>query len=142
MVTLVPLALLGSRIRREHHAKGVQVVYLLEGDVLGLHLVPDRIWGLDPFPDSETESGLAQGSLYRLDEIVDLPLEVGDVLADQTGDLLVSVRFLVFEPDVLHLGLDLIKTKPVGERNEYEHRLAKNLIPLVLGHGIYCPAIM
>ena len=76
--------------------------------------MPDRIGGLHPLSDLEVESGGPQGGVNRSDEVVDMYLEVVDILADKSGNLLVGVWFLVSEPDVLHLGLDLVQSEPVG----------------------------
>ena len=52
------------------------------------------------------------------------------------------VWLLISEPDILHLRLDAVKTKSVGERNEYEHCLAEDLISLVLRHELDGPDIV
>ena len=142
VVALVALAFLGVCRRCEDNPQSIKVIDLIKGDVLGLHLVPDRIWSLDPLADLEIESGFFQGLVYRSYEIVYLLASTAKIAVDQPADLLVSVRFLVLQPDVLHLGLYLVKAEAMGEGNEYEHRLAENLIPLVFRHILNRAAIV
>ena len=58
VVALVTLAFLAVSVGSEDYPQGVEVVDLVEGDVLRLHLVPHRVWCLDPFADLEIESRL------------------------------------------------------------------------------------
>ena len=51
-------------------------------------------------------------------------------------------ELLISQPDILHLGLNFIKTEPVGEGNEDEHRFGKDLVPLVLRHEFDGPAVV
>jgi len=51
-------------------------------------------------------------------------------------------RLLVAEPYVFHLRLDAVETEPVGKRNEHEHCLAEDLVPLVLRHELDGTAVM
>ena len=121
---------------------GIKVIDLLECHTLGVHLMPYRVWGLDPLPDLECHAGCLQGGLYRSDEIIDLLLLVAKVLVDLCSYVVECIRFLISEPDVFHFRFDSIKTKSVGKRNEYEHGLAENLVSLVLRHELNGPAVM
>ena len=77
--------------------------------MLVVHLVPYRIWGLDPLAYGETVAGRLERLVYRLDELVDVLFPLGYVAVDLLGDFLVFLRFLVFEPDVLHLRFDAVE---------------------------------
>ena len=142
MVALVPFGLSRAWCRREDDSHCIQVIYLVEGDSLGHHLVPDGIRSLDPFLDFKIESCRFQGLGDRGDEFVDLLLLVCHVPVDLGGNVVVGLRLLVPQPDILHLRLNLIQTQSVGKRNEDEHGLAQDLVPLVLRHELDCPAVV
>ena len=57
MIAHVPLRLLPVRVRSEDYPQGEKIIDLFKGDVLGLHLMPDGVRGLDSFPDFEIEPG-------------------------------------------------------------------------------------
>ena len=141
-VALAALGLLGVGGRGEDDADGIQVVHLLELHVLGAHLVPDGIRGLDALLYHEVESGLLEGRGDGRDELVYALVLVHDALVDAAGDLAESLGLLVFQPDVLHLGLHLVETQAVRQGDEDEHRLAEDLVPLVFGHELYGAAVV
>ena len=89
---------------------------------------------LDALLDGEAVARLAEGLLDGGDEGVDVLVALGDVALDALGDAAVVLGFLVAEPDVLHLGLDAVQAEPVRQRDEDEHGLGEDLVPLVLGH--------
>ena len=142
MVAHIPFALRSVRRRREDNAHGVEVIDLVEADALGLHLVPYRIRSLDSFLDLEAEAGRPEGLIDGTYELVDLRFHRADVGVDFLGYLLEGRRFLVAQPYILHFALHPIQTQPVGQRDENEHCLAQNLVPLVFGHIFYGPAVV
>ena len=131
---LLPFA--GAGFGREDDAYRVDVEDLFEGDVLGGHLLPDRVGGLQALEDGVLEAGLVELCPDGGDEIVDL----GAALRVDPAQLLLDRRvgggFTVLEPDVLHLRLDAVQAEAVGQRDEEEHGLAEDLVALVLGHEL------
>jgi len=61
----------------EDDTDGQYVVYFLEGDVLGLHLAPDGVWGLDALDDFVVESHLVELATYRSCEAVEYYVALG-----------------------------------------------------------------
>ena len=74
VVAHVTLALSPVRTRSEDYPESIEVIDLVEGDILCLHLVPYRIRALQSLADDEVEPGLLQGLVDRLDELVDMML--------------------------------------------------------------------
>ena len=133
VVALISLRLLvvvcGSRIEDDSHC--IEVVDLLEGYLLGNHLVPDGVRCLYPLLYLEIETCLFEGIADRTYEFVNAFLLVGHVPVDL---VVIGIRLLVPQPDVFHFGLHLVQSEPVGQRYEYEHGLAQNLVTLVFRH--------
>ena len=116
MVALISLRLLvgvcGSRIEDDSH--GIEVVDLLEGYLLGNHLVPDGVRCLYPLLYLEIETCLFEGIADRTYEFVNAFLLVGHVPVDLGTDVVIGIRLLVPQPDVFHFGLHLVQSEPVG----------------------------
>ena len=108
MVTLIPFPVPVGGIHIKDYAHGIEVIYLVKSHVLGGHLVPYGIWCLNPLLDAVAHSRLGQGLVDRPDERLYGFILVVYGPVDQCGDLVVSRRFLVPEPDVLHLRLHLV----------------------------------
>ena len=142
MVALVALRLSMGFILLEDDADGIEIVHLLEGNLLLLHLVPHRIGGLDALLDGKVELGFLERFLYGLDKGVHLFLPAMDVLVDAFRNPGIGLRLLVLEPDVLQLRLDTVKAQAVRQRDEDEHGLAQDLVPLVLRHELYGSAVV
>lgn len=143
VITLVSFRLLVIFLRGiEDNPYGIEVVDLLEGNLLGDHLVPDGVRRLHSLLDFEIETGIVQCLADRFYEFVNALFLVGHVAVDLGADVIIGVRLLVTQPDVLHLGLDLIETEPVRQRNENEHGLAQNLVALVFRHEFDGAAIV
>ena len=68
VVALVSLAFLGTRVGVKDDADGVEVVDLVEGHALGLHLAPGRVRGLDAFFELVVEPGGIEGLGDGLDK--------------------------------------------------------------------------
>ena len=110
--------------------------------MLGLHLVPDGIRCLDSLLHPEIEAGIFERLVYRRNEFVYALFLVGNVAVDLGADVIVCLRLLVAQLDVLHLGLYSVQAQAVGERNEDEHCLAKYLVPFVLRHVLDGAAVV
>ncbi len=143
-VDKISLTPFGLRIRGlvEYDADGVEVINLLERHILGAHLEPNRIRRLDAFFYAERDIRLLQCALDGSDEFIDLGIPFRHVAADTFGNIPVCIGFLETKPDVFHLRFDSVQAETVGEGNEYEHCLAQDLVPLVLGHVLDGPAVV
>ena len=75
-----------------------------------------------------------EGIADRTYEFVNAFLLVGHVPVDLGADVVIGIRLLVPQPDVFHFRLHLVQSKPVGQRYEYEHGFAQNLVTLVFRH--------
>ena len=96
-------------------AEGVEVVQLVDGLVLGLHLAEDGVDVLDTAVDFAVD---AHAGKTRGDLGLDAPHElIGLFLVGvQIGhDLVVGLRLQILEGLVLQLPLDLLHTEPVGQ---------------------------
>ena len=122
-----------SDLGREDDTYGKEVIDFFEGDVLGLHLVPYRVWALDAgdnlvFHPSRIE-GLPDGGGEFFEELVALLL--GEV--ELVGDVGVLLGVLELETEVLELGLDFVETQAVGQGGVDVQGLACYLVLLVGG---------
>ena len=54
----------------EHYAHRVDVEYLFKGDVLGLHLAPDRVGALKALYDAGADAAVFNNLLYLAHEIL------------------------------------------------------------------------
>ena len=142
MVALVSFCLLAVLVRVKDDTDCIEVIDLVKRDALIIHLVPDGIRSLDSFLDFVFESGSLQSIIDRGNEVADFSVFVADIAVDLFCDLVECLRFFVSEPDVLHLGLDAVETESMGERNEYEHCLAEDLVSLVFRHELDGPAVV
>ena len=142
MVALVTLALGRLGVRVKDDADGIQVINLLEADSLGLHLFPDRIRRLDSLLDFEVEARPGKRLLDGQHELRHLPAPFSHALFYAAFHLLVGRRLLETEPDVLHFRLDAVQAQPMRQRNEDEHGLGQNLVPLVLRHVLDGAAVV
>ena len=122
---------LRTHLGRVDDAHRKDVVYLVEGDMLVLHLVPDGVGTFDACLQfvlySHAVESLANGSGELGEERIALRLRVGELVLD----VVVFVRVLILERKVLQLGLDLVQTETVCQRSIDVHGLAGNLVLLV-----------
>ena len=122
---------LRTHLRRIYNAHRQDVIYLLEGDVLVLHLVPDGVGAFDACLEfvlySHAVESLAYGSGELCEERIALRLRVGELVLD----VIVLVRVLILERKVLQFGLYLVQSETVCQRSIDVHGLAGNLILLV-----------
>ena len=142
MVALVTLALSRLGVRVKDDADGIQVIDLLEADSLGLHLVPDRIGRLNPLLDFKMEARPGKRLLDGQHEVRHFPAFFRHALFYPRFYVFVSLRLLETQPDVLHFRLDAVQAQPMRQRNEDEHGLGQNLVPLVLRHVLDGAAVV
>ena len=100
----------------EDDAHGQNVVYLLKGDVLVLHLRPDAVGRLDAclylIFESRSVETLSDGGGELCKDGVQMVLHVGQLLLDIT----IFLGMLIAETQVLKLFLYLVQAKSVGQR--------------------------
>ena len=122
---------LRTHLRRIYNAHSQDVVYLLEGDVLVLHLVPDGVGAFDACLEfvlySHAVESLSYGSGEVCKERIALSLCVGELVLD----VVVLVGMLILERKVLQFGLYLVQSESVCQRSIDVHCLACNLVLLV-----------
>ena len=115
----------------EDDAHSQDVVDLVEGDALGLHLGPHREGSLDACLDVVVEAELVEtlsdGSGEVLEGIVEMASHGIETLTD--GVILLGV--LVAETEILELLLDLVEAEAVCEGGVDVERLASYLVLLV-----------
>ena len=118
-------------LRIENDADGKDIVYLLKGDVLRLHLVPDGVRRLDALFDFVVQAELVKFSTDRryklLKSRVTLFLRGLQLALDNS----ILIGMLELETQILELGFDGIETQSVGEWRIDVERLASNLVLLV-----------
>ena len=141
-VALIPFGLLGTVFGLKDNPYGIKVIHFLERNLLCLHLMPGRVGGLHPFLDLEIETYLLERLLDGFAELLHFLALFGNAAVDSVLYLLIGLRFLVAQPDILQFGLYAVKSEPVGEGNEYEHGLRKNLVPLVFRHVLDGAAVV
>ena len=134
--------LLFRRLRPVDDPYGKNIIDLLEGDVLVLHLVPDGIRALHARLDFIPESHLVKFGTDRSRELcekrVTLRLRGSQFLLDGG----VCVRMLIAETEVFQFGLDLVQSQPVGKRRIDIERLTRYLVLLVGRLGSKCTHIV
>ena len=120
-------------LRREDDADGEDVVDLLEGDVLVLHLAPDGVGALDTLLDVVGHTHLVEHLPDGCGEVVEhlLALFLRHVQLALDGGVL--LRVLIAEGEVFQLGLDLVQSQAVGQRRIDIERLSCYLVFLVGG---------
>ena len=114
-------------------ADGEDVVDALERDVLFVHLVPDREDRFGAALDVVFDAEAVQPLLDRHEEPPDEGLALLGALFEFCDDVLVILRFEVFQGDVLQLALDRVETQLVGDLGVEVHRLPALLAPLFAG---------
>ena len=124
--------LLGVVVVLEYDAHGVYVIYLIERNLLRLHLVVYRVGALHTGLDLVLEPGGVELAAHRFHEFPDYLVAVSLALADLGHNLCVLLRMLVAEGQVLELGLYLEQAEPVGQRRVHIEGLAGDLV-LLLG---------
>ena len=116
---------------REDDAYGENVVNLLKGDVLVLHLAPDGVGAFDACLDVVLEAHLvervADGGGEVVKHLVALRLGHRQLL----DDAVVFLGVLKLEAQVLKFGLYLVQSQAVGDGRIDVERLAGYLVLLV-----------
>ena len=128
--------------RSEDDADGQDVVDLLKGDVLALHLLPDAVRALDAgfefVVHAHPVERLADGRCEVVDGIVALHLRAFEVVEHE----LIVVGMLVFEGKVFQFGLDAVEPETVGKGREDVEGFAHNLVLLGGQHGRKCAHVV
>ena len=115
-------------------ARGIEVVDLAEGDVLGLHLLPYRVAVFDPGLELILEAHLVETLANGRGKAGKHLLVVGRRFLDLLVDGLVGLGVLILEAQVLELGLDGKQAQAVGQRGVDVECLAGYLVLLVGRH--------
>ncbi len=110
-----------DRFAIDDEAHGEQVVYLVEADLLLLHLLPDGVGTLGAGFQGVLDAFAVQLVLERVDEVPNQRFALRFRVLDLAHDLLVALRLGEFEEDVLHLALDAVHAQLVGERDIEHH---------------------
>ena len=103
-----------SHVGREDDAHGQDVVDLVEGDVLLLHLVPDRERRLDARLDFVFEPHLVEGRADGRREVAEEFVALCLRLLQLLRDVLIDLRVLIAKTEVLQFGLHLVESQAVG----------------------------
>ena len=100
----------------ENDAYSQDVVNLVEGDMLGLHLVPDRVGCFHTLDDAVLEPHLIQGVLNGGDkigkELITLSCRLGQLRLDSG----IFFRMFKTEREILQFRFYLVKSQSVGKR--------------------------
>ena len=115
-------------LRLEDDPHGHQVVDLLEGHVLRLHLVPDGVDRLHAVLDFVAQPLPVQGPAYGGREAHEGLLPPRGAGPQLGGYGLVGLGVLILEAQVLQLGLYLVQPQAVGQGGIDVERLARHLI--------------
>ncbi len=123
----------------DHHPHRAQVVQLVEGQALLLHLPPDAVDVLGPPADLRAQALLGQRLGQDLLDRLDVALARHPALVDLAGDAPVGVRLQVPERQVFQLPFQLPDAQAVGQRRvdvagQLRQRAALRLRRLV-GHA-------
>ena len=112
-------------------ADGQDVVQLVHGELLALHLLVDAVIMLGPALDLAGNPLLGQAGLQRLDPLTDDLLHLRQLLLGLAPNLAVDLRLEVTEGQVLEVPLNLIDPQAVRERGEDLERLLRDALLLV-----------
>ena len=116
-------------------ADGKDVEHLVEGNVLLLHLHPDGVWAfhsrLDGIVDAHFVKALADGRDEGRSE--DVACLLGG--SQFVKDVLIGLRVLIVEGEILEFRLDLVESEAVGNRGEDIECFTCNLILLRREHA-------
>ena len=93
--TFVPFLNYVIARRSENDAHRVEVTYLVESDMLGVHLVPYGIRSLDPFLHYIVNPCLIKGTAYGLEEIIYHGLLIYCPVVDHIDYMAISLGFFV-----------------------------------------------
>ena len=115
----------------EDDAYGEDVVDLVEGDMLVLHLRPDGVRTLDPGLDGIFDAHVIKGLADRCREVVkdSVALFLGERQLIDNGSILLGM--LIAEAQVFKFRLDLVQSQSVGNGRIDIERFSRNLVLLV-----------
>ena len=123
--------LLLAHLWNKDDAHGQNVVDLIEGDVLVLHLVPDGIRCLHPLAYLIVDAHFLQGSLNGFLKLVERLMTGYTCLFQFPLNKGIFLWMFKLETEVLELRLNLIKSQSVGYGGIEVECLTSNLILLV-----------
>ena len=115
-----------DRLAVDDEAHREQVVHLIEGDLLGLHLLPDGIGALRARFQRVAYALLVELFPQRIDEALHQSLALWRGVLD-------PLRFGILEEDVFQFGFDVVEAELMGEGDVKHHRLHQFLGPLGRG---------
>ena len=111
--------LLRAKLRSVDYAHGEDVVYLVERNVLVLHLVPDRVGALYARLNLVLYAHTVERLAYGFGKGGEYLVALGLCVSQPCLDILILLRMLVAERKVLKFGLNLVQTKTVCKRSIY-----------------------
>ena len=115
----------------DQHAEGHDVVHLVQGQGLGLHLFVDAVLVLDAPVDLPFQTVGSQQILDEGDHLFDDLLFHHLMRVQPVVDLVVDVRPQVFEAQVLQLALEQVQAQTVGQGRVDVHGLLGDAALLV-----------
>ena len=122
---------LRTHLRRIYNAHSQDVVYLLECDVLVLHLVPDGVGAFDACLEFVLYSHTVESLAYRSGELCEERIALRLCVGELVLDVVVFVGMLILERKVLQFGLYLVQSESVCQWRIDVHGLAGYLVLLV-----------
>ena len=128
--------------RVEDNPHRQQVVDLIEGHVLVLHLHPHAVGAFDARLDVIVVALLVQLLANRDDELLVGGFQLGAYGLNLFADLLVDLGLFVLEAEVFQFLLDFVEAEAVGQRRVDIQRLARYLVLFMLGLRTECSHIM
>ena len=115
-VDLPAIFLLFFQRRLYDHTYREEVIHLIKRYMLGLHFVPDGMYGLRPAIYLKVKVIGDQVFFYGLDKLIDVSGTVALGLFQSLCYLLVDVRLRILQRQVFHLALYLVEAQPVRQR--------------------------
>ena len=120
---------------REDDADGQDVVDFFEGNMLGLHLVPDGVNGLDTCQNMVLHAHFVQLGTDRSREVLENLVAFGGCGFQLLLDDFIFLRMFIFEAEVFQFGLDLVEAQAVGQWGINVHGFTGNFVLLAGKHG-------
>ena len=118
--------------RADNNAEAVDVVDLLEGHILALHLAVDAVDVFGATVDFGFDALRVQGRPQQTLHFVH-PLDtLRPLLGHRVGEFPVDARLQIAEAQILQFPFDLPDAQPVGKRSENFQSLSGNPSPLVV----------
>ena len=126
----------------QNHANGKQIIHLIEGDVLLLHLFQDGVDAFRPAFYLVVKALGFQLLINRLHEFLDEAVAGALALAHLGLDFVVGLGVGEFEVQILQLTLYSVEAKPVGQRRVQIQRFGSDFELLVARHRVQGPHVV